>query len=1534
MTQFYPPKTISRLLALVALVLFTQFSFAQVDGGSIALRSGAVDTTVIIDGMPDLIVPVLDGTAMGTELTFVITDAATGNILAIPPTNGPFDLDPAGTGVCGVWYLAYEPGIMGLAVGSPLMGLSGTFDLSNSISVTRVNTPDGGSIALRSGAVDTTVTVDGTPDLILPVLDGTAVGTEMTFVITDAATATILAIPPTNGPFDLDPAGLGVCDVYYLAYEPGIMGLATGSDINNLSGLFDLSNPIAVTRVASPDGGSIALRSGAVDTTVTVDGTPDLILPVLDGTAVGTEMTFVITDAATGTILAIPPTNGPFDLDPAGAGVCDVYYLAYEPGITGLATGSDINNLSGLFDLSNPIAVTRVATLDGGSIALRSGAVDTTVTIDGLPDLILPVLDGTAVGTERTFVITDAATGNILAIPMNNGPFDLEGAGVGVCDVYYLAYEPGIMGLAAGNNIDDLSGLFDLSNPIVVTRVLTPEGGSIALRSGAVDTTVTIDGLPDLILPVRDGMAVGTEMTFVITDAASGNILAIPPTNGPFDLEGAGAGVCDIYYLSYEPGIMGLMMGSNIDDLSGLFDLSNPIVVTRVSAPVDGIFTARLGGLQENPSVLTAGRGLVTATLRGNLLSFEGDFSQLDDDFDASIAGGAHVHTAIAGKNGPITFLLTTDVDGDLRGGSFAAADNTFTLDASQLASLEANALYINIHTLGQPSGEIRGQVLPSAAEYYQATLLGSSQVPSIVSRGDGNVLFTLDNNILTVTGSFENLSDTVATDLAGGAHLHFGYAGQSGPVTIPINLTLDADRMGAAIEASNNTFTLDADQLNALMNDSLYLNVHSGAFRGGEIRGQISRLNVATFRGQLTGQQELPAVNVNSTGRIHLSLDENNMMRVSGSFTNLSSDLATDISGGVHIHVGTSGLTGPIEYIITPTLDATGRNAVFNPSLNTFDVSDREDELFDRELYVNVHSQNFREGELRGQLLPLAQTYLGADMSGFNEVESAFTFGRGNWQFELTDNVLTLSGGFFDLISDYDPSIGTHLHYGTAIENGPIALVLNPRVDASLRSGSFPTDDNRFTISDGLRDSLLSGQIYVNLHTLRHPTGELRSQLLRDDNNFPVGGNNIFSPTVGDTIVLEDDASMTLDVTAMNITDPDGDLLVYNYQLSTTFDFSGVFYSKKVLDIEPGQFNAAEIYQAAIDTGFVFLTPRTIYQRLAISDGAVSLFSSRDSLTLTLLPNIPSVGGDISLVSGGTDTLICIDGVASPIEVVLAGNATGTNFSFVITDDAGEILALPPGNGPFDLEGAGVGTCQIYHVASEIDFMGAAVGNNIADFTGTFGLSNPITVYRQAPDGGAVTLLSGATDTTIVLGVGTFDVQHTTASDRLDFIYVITNDQDMILGAVNSATSSTIDVNGAGVGTCRIYGYSATDLPMPVVGQPLSSLTDDPCEAISGSFISVTREMPSSTQEFDADTRIDVFPNPAKDFVQVKIEQPNSDRTSVSLYSMTGQLIETTQGDAQAFNVSFALNTLPAGTYTIVIRRGDQVAVRNVVKE
>ncbi len=326
----------------------------------------------------------------------------------------------------------------------------------------------------------------------------------------------------------------------------------------------------------TPDAG--VLSGGPF--TILVDGTPDMVSGITtDPEAVGTNSSFIITDAD-GSILGLPPTLEALegvDFDGAGVGSCAIYYLRYET-ITGLEAGSNINDLSGSFDTSNSIIVTRD---QGANAGVLSGE-NFVFCVDGTPDMVSGITtDPNAVGTNRSFVITDA-DGNILGVPPGIAELegvDFDGAGAGVCLIWYLRYEDGLTGLTAGENVSDLEGVFSFSNSISVTRN-EPIGGTIA----GGPFTFVIDGTPDMVSGITlDGTQQGSLSTWVITDDA-GNVLGAPPTLEALegvDFDGAGAGVCLIWYLRYEEGIQGLEVGQNAADLEGCFSLSNSISVTR-----------------------------------------------------------------------------------------------------------------------------------------------------------------------------------------------------------------------------------------------------------------------------------------------------------------------------------------------------------------------------------------------------------------------------------------------------------------------------------------------------------------------------------------------------------------------------------------------------------------------------------------------------------------------------------------------------------------------------------------------------------------------------------------------------------------------------------------------------------------------------------------------------------------------------------------------------------------------------------------
>jgi hypothetical protein len=66
-------------------------------------------------------------------------------------------------------------------------------------------------------------------------------------------------------------------------------------------------------------------------------------------------------------------------------------------------------------------------------------------------------------------------------------------------------------------------------------------------------------------------------------------------------------------------------------------------------------------------------------------------------------AVAAHIHSGARGKSGPVIVPLCAPC----RSGASGRA----TVDASVLSTLEAGRGYVNVHTLKNPAGEIRGQL-------------------------------------------------------------------------------------------------------------------------------------------------------------------------------------------------------------------------------------------------------------------------------------------------------------------------------------------------------------------------------------------------------------------------------------------------------------------------------------------------------------------------------------------------------------------------------------------------------------------------------------------------------------------------------------------------------------------------------------------------------------------------------------------------------------------------------------------------------
>jgi hypothetical protein len=109
-----------------------------------------------------------------------------------------------------------------------------------------------------------------------------------------------------------------------------------------------------------------------------------------------------------------------------------------------------------------------------------------------------------------------------------------------------------------------------------------------------------------------------------------------------------------------------------------------------------------------------------------------------------------------------------------------------------------------------------------------QVTLSGAQEVPPVTTAATGFGTITVGDD-KSVSGSITT-SGVVGTV----AHIHDGAPGKNGPVIVP--LTKSSDNTWTVPPGSKFT---DA-QYEAYKAGNLYVNVHSAANKGGEIRGQL----------------------------------------------------------------------------------------------------------------------------------------------------------------------------------------------------------------------------------------------------------------------------------------------------------------------------------------------------------------------------------------------------------------------------------------------------------------------------------------------------------------------------------------------------------------------------------------------------------------------------------------------------------------------------------------------------------------------
>lgn len=1536
------------------------------DGGTVATDDGETELTICPgDGLADDISFVSDGADPTASFTYVVTDA-NNSVLGIPGGN-TVNFDGAGLGACRLWGLSYV-GNLTVEVGDDLVAAmlaDGCFDLSDNFVTVNRETPEGGSILTVAGESSLLICPgDGNDDIVEFVVTG-ATGPANRLIITDANNI-IIGLPEGNTA-NFDDAGVGVCRAWNVSFY-GSFTAELGQDITVgplAEGCNELSADFVEVRREVPVGGTVLTTDGDSEVeTCPGDGNADVI-EVVTSDASGGELIYLITDE-NNLLLNFSETPS-FDVEGAGVGACRIYSLTYQGNLT-LTLGEDVTTAD-LADNCFALSTTYVNVIrtipNGGTVTTEDGETEVTVCPgDGIADVLTFVSIGADPDANFTFVITDA-NNLILGIPAGD-TINFEEAPLGACRLWGVSYA-GMLLIEVGDEITTAmlaDGCSSLSENFVTVIRELPTGGTVSLDNGAAMASVCPgDGIADILTFVSEG-SIGENFSFVITDD-NGSILGFP-ASASVNFEEVPPGTCRVYGLTYT-GTLTANVGDDInstDLATGCSVLSdNFITVVRQDATTGPISTEDgeteilacpgdafpdVFRFDSTGTTLTNFNYLVTDA--NNVVVFVAFTDQID--FEQLPVGVCRVYGL--GYDG-IVAASPGDIAGEdpLATQCYALSENFVTVtkelpeggrittvdgsNAVSVCSMDGIADIVEVVSTGAVGASFTYVVtteeniildISTDPQFdFDEAPFGVCRIWGLAYQGDLTAMVGDDASAAMLSTSCFDLSENFVTvtreDLLGG-EVSLG-SGATAVSTCPsdgIADLLNFTNVGATGDNYQYVVTTEENEVLALVDGTSFDFDPAGPgvcrVWGFAYAGDVSLMvgDTITIDELASGCSALSDNFITVTREIpdggSISLDDG---------TNLVA-VCSGVEEEPALQFITTSASGSYTYLIAQ--DSIALTAIPSDSFNFNMAQSGTYQIFGLayagDLTVGP-GQNIFLTDLSTSCFELSDTFINVVVT---EVDGATIFGNGEEELYFCPE--NLDDGFVRFTNTSGTDSDNYTYVITTATIQPVILAVIPA--DSFEFGALPLMELR-VYGICWSGTFLAGPGFSLLNSpLATECVDISDNFITVFNDTPEAGEISFDdvPGTGISCTVNGDGAISVSTTSDSQTG-------YAVVVTDTFNIVQLVSTDRTnVDLGSLPEGPYRVWGLAY-TGNVLVQPGDDITTAVLADNCYELTTAFLDVTqggaidAGMLLNLTTVG------TGDTIRWCTADG-DNPIAVVDA-TVSGPNYRYIVTTPNGRVLASNLRSPIIPFQPFGAGEYRIYG----FNYTGmslVAINQNINTSllsTGCAALSsNFITVIYVDPDGGTVTTRDGETEIEVEIAGSGMDataiVSFMTTSDSLDnFVYVVTNEDNMLLSISENAT---IDFGLAGVGVCRVWGLAYTgEIIAGLNDDALTTELTDGCFALSENFVTVTRvdEVGFDTPGDGGDSRgiinslqMTARPNPASgSVIYLDIE---------SLGSMPGGMVYVRDINGVAYSVqplvsggnsttlSLDISMLPAGMY------------------